>query len=113
MVSLWAYERDLNFAQPWVWTLLFHILLACDIAQLLNTLKGNFLICKMGMVVTPISIANNLDGQEGKKKKYSGGRSTFYLIIDPNLSYFYYLMPAEWDCVFFPSLNWVNNLVLC
>lgn len=49
----------------------------------------------MGMVVTPISIANNLDGQEGKEEEYSGGRNTFYLITDPNLSYFYYLMPTE------------------
>lgn len=42
----------------------------------------------MGMVVTPISIANNLDGQGGKEE-YSGGRSTFYLITDLNLGYFY------------------------
>ena len=43
----------------------------------------------MGIVVTPISIANNLDGQEGKEEEYSGERSTFYLITDPNLGYFY------------------------
>ena len=46
-------------------------------------------ICKMGIVVTPISIANNIDGQEGKEEEYSGGRSTFCLITDPNLGYFY------------------------
>lgn len=39
MVSLWAYERDLNFAQPWGVDTALPYLLACDIAQLLNTLK--------------------------------------------------------------------------
>lgn len=43
----------------------------------------------MGIEVTPISIANNIDGQEGKEEEYSGGRSTFCLITDPNLGYFY------------------------
>jgi len=64
-------------------------LLACDIAQFTQHSQGNFLICKMGIVVTPISIANNIDGQEGKEEEYSGGRSTFCLITDPNLGYFY------------------------